>query len=659
MPVDEWEGRTEIESAWRDGMAPDPALTVSEWADRHRILSTKAAAEAGPYRTGRTPYMAQIMDDLSPSSDIRGVYLMKGAQVGATEVANNWVGYVVAHAPASMMVVQPTVELAKRLSQYRIDPMIKASPELAKRILPARSRDSSNTIYSKGFPGGQLTLTGANSAVGLRAQPVRYLVLDEVDSYPIDVDDEGDPVTLALARTRSYGYRAKFFMPSTPTIKGISRIEREYLASDRRHYFVPCPLCGHLQHLQFKNLRWRKHRPETVQYRCSGCGKQFDEHHKTWMMDPANGAEWIPTAKKADIERAQVARIRGYHLNSLYSPLGWCSWQEIARDWLAAQDNDAMLRAFVNTVLGEAWQDRGDAPDWERIYERAGGWPIGKIPDGAVVLTGGADVQRDRIEVSVWGWGAGIRSYLVDHVVLTGTTARRDVWKKLDRLLTREWPSVDGSRRLRMSRLAVDSGDQAEMVYRWVRRVGTPDVVAVKGMAGFRRMSPVDGPSLIERTERGRRTRAGVHLWTVSVDVFKRELYQWLRLTIAPDEDQDAEYGSEGPPGYVHLPDGVPAEWCRQLVAERLVRTTDKRGYPKLEWQQTRPRNEALDCRVYARAVAWLMGIDRWTEQDWQSLAGTTLDERKKTAKKAPARARPRQNWLGDSSRRRNWIRGR
>jgi phage terminase large subunit GpA-like protein len=356
-----FDGRTEIITAWSRGLAPDPALTVSAWADRYRFLSSRASSEAGRYRTDRTPYMRGVMDALSPGSSARRIVFMKAAQVGATEAGNNWIGYCVHQAPGPFLGVQPTTDLAKRLSQQRIEPLIDESPELRVLILPSRSRDSGNTVLAKKFAGGQLVLTGANSAVGLRSMPARYVFLDEVDAYEGDVDGEGDPVALAIARTRTFGHRAKVFLVSTPTIKGLSRIEREFEASDQRRFFVPCPHCGMLQWLKFERLKWTSGEPTTAAYHCEGCDQSIAEHHKTAML---SAGEWRATATPAD------PHCVGFHISGLYSPVGWLGWADIAREWEAAQEDDAALKAAKNTLLGETWQERGEAPDWQRLYER-------------------------------------------------------------------------------------------------------------------------------------------------------------------------------------------------------------------------------------------------------------------------------------------------
>ena len=285
----DYEGNHAFLRSLTDGLTPDPPMTVAEWADSYRILSGRAAAEAGRYRTSRTPYMREIMENLSPSSPVERVVFMKAAQTGATEAGNNFIGFVIHQAPGPILAVQPTVELAKRNSQQRIDPLIEESAELRKIVAPARSRDSGNTVLAKRFPGGQLVLTGANSATGLRSMPARYVFLDEVDAYPGDVDGEGDPIALAEARTATFGHRKKLFLVSTPTIKGLSRIEREYEASDQRRFFVPCPHCGAMQWLQFERLRWEKGKPETALYTCEACDQPISEAAKTEMLAKGNG----------------------------------------------------------------------------------------------------------------------------------------------------------------------------------------------------------------------------------------------------------------------------------------------------------------------------------------------------------------------------------
>ncbi len=603
-----FDGADQLLRAWGQGLQPDADLTVSEWADAHRMLGSRASAEPGRYRTARTPYMREIMDALSPSSAVQRIVFMKAAQVGATEAGNNWIGFAIHQAPGPMLAVQPTVELAKRNSRQRIDPLIEESPELRERVKPARSRDAGNTMLSKEFAGGILIMTGANSAVGLRSTPARYIFLDEVDAYPASADDEGDPVSLAEARSLTFAHRRKVFLVSTPTIRGLSRIEREYEASDQRRFFVPCPHCGQFQWLKFERLRWEKGRPEAAEYHCEGCERGIAEHHKTALLE---AGVWRATATAADPGTV------GYHLSALYSPIGWLSWERIVRAWEAAQGSDEAIRAFKNTILGETWVETGEAPDWTRLYDRREAWKPGIVPQGGLFLTAGADVQKDRIEVDVWAWGRGLESWLVDHIVIEGGPDHQGAWAELTRLLDRTWRHENGAQ-LRLAKLAVDTGYEAPAVYAWSRRQGVAQVAPVKGVEGFNRSSPVSGPTYVDVTDAGKRLRRGARLWTVAVSTFKAETYRHLGLP-RPTREELAT-GVQHPPGTVHLPDWVESEWLKQLVAEELVTVRTKRGFARLEWQKLRERNEALDCRVYARAAAWIVGADRWSEARWVDL---------------------------------------
>jgi len=638
--AESFDGAEDLARAWRSGLSPDPNFTVSNWADLHRILSPRGANEAGQWRTSRTPYLQEIMDALSPSHPAQRIVFMKGSQLGATESGGNWIGFVIHHAPGPMLAVQPSVELAKRFSQQRIDPLIEESPTLRDRIAPARSRDSGNTVLSKEFPGGILVMTGANSAVGLRSMPVRYLFLDEVDAYPASADNEGDPVALAEARTRTFSWRRKIFLASTPTIKGISRIEREYDASDQRRYFVPCPHCGTYQFLKFQRLRWTKNSPETAAYFCETCDERIDERYKTQMLGCGH---WRATSSSLDPTTI------GFHISSLYSPVGWLSWERIAREWEACQGLDDSLRSFINTVLGETWSDAGEAPEWQRLYERREQWNIGTVPEGALFLTAGADVQRDRIEVSVWGWGRGLESWLVDHIVVDFPPSDANAWERLTLALEDTWPHASGSR-LGILRMAVDTGYEGPSVYAWVRKVGGGRIFPIKGVDGFDRSAPVSGPSYVDSSEGGRKIRRGARLWTVAVATFKSETYRFLRLDKPTDEEDSIR------PGYIHLPAGTTSEWTKQLVGEQMVTVRTKRGFARREWQKMRERNEALDCRVYARAAVWIAGADRWNEQNWLDLEKqlVLVEIRKEPEPETEDRndgwfSPPRDNWFNSN----------
>jgi phage terminase large subunit GpA-like protein len=603
----DYEGCLDIERAWREGLTPDPLLTVSEWSDRHRMLSSKASAEPGRWRTGRTPYLKAIMDCLSPTSAIERVVFMKAAQLGATEMGNNWIGYVIHHAPGPMMAVSPTVEMAKRNSKQRIDPLIEESPVLAELIAPARSRDAGNTILAKEFRGGVLVMTGANSAVGLRSMPVRYLFLDEVDGYPSDVDGEGDAISLAEARTRTFT-RRKIFIVSTPTIAGASSIEREYEASDQRRYFVPCPHCAHRQWLRFEQLRWHKGQPETAAYVCEACEQPIAESHKTWMLEHG---EWQAQAASTSGKTA------GFHLSSLYSPVGWRSWREIAAAWESAVNKEsgcaAAIKTFKNTELGETWVEEGEAPDWQRLIERREDYMPGSVPAGGLLLVGGADVQKDRIEASIWAFGRGKEAWLVEHRVLMGDTARDSVWSRLGELVAETWTHASGAQ-LPLARFAIDTGFATQEAYAFVRGSRDPRLMAIKGMS--KGAALIGTPTAVDVTQGGKKLRRGIKVFSVAVGIAKLEFYNNLRKNADVLEDGvTLAY----PVGFVHLPK-IDAEFVQQLCAEQLITRRDRNGFAIREWQKMRERNEALDCYVYARAAASAAGLDRFEERHWREL---------------------------------------
>jgi phage terminase large subunit GpA-like protein len=603
MSADDYEGAIEIERAWREGLRPDPRLTVSEWAERYRMLSTKESAEPGRWRNSRTPYLKEIMDCLSPSSPVERVVFMKGAQVGGTELGLNWVGYVIHHAPGPMMIVWPTTEMAQRNSKHRIDPLIEESPVLKDIIAPARSRDSGNTVLMKEFRGGVLVMTGANSAVGLRSMPVRYLFLDEVDAYPLDVAGEGDAIHLAEARTRTFA-RRKILLVSTPTIAGASIIEREYEASDQRRYFVPCPHCGHRQWLRFEQLRWERGRPETAAYVCEACAEPIPEHHKPGMLEQG---QW---------QAMGDGRTAGFHLSSLYSP--WRKWREIAASWEKAAMSEhksvATIKAFKNSELGETWVEEGEAPDWQRLMERREDYRIGTVPAGGLLLTAGADVQKDRIEVSVWAFGRGREAWLIEHRVLMGDTARDEVWKRLSSVLAETWTHESGCQ-LSLARMALDTGFATQEAYAFVRRLRDSRMMAVKGVA--RGAALIGTPTAVDALMSGKRLRRGIRVFPVAGGIAKLEFYNALRKT--PEVTEDG-VTMRYPIGYIHLPK-VDSEFLQQLCAEQLVTRRDRNGYPVREWQKMRERNEALDCYVYARAAAAAAGLDRFEERHWRELA--------------------------------------
>lgn len=600
--IESFDAEIYIADQFYKGAEPDSYMSVSEWADAYRMLSSKSASEPGRWRTARTPYLKEIMDCLSPKSPIQKVVFMKGAQIGGTECGNNWIGYIMHKAPGPIMAVSPTVEMAKRNSRQRIDPLIEDCLALKNLVSSPRSRDKGNTMLSKDFQGGVLVMTGANSAVGLRSMPARYLFMDEIDGYPPDIDGEGDPILLAERRTATFSKRKKIFLVSTPTIKGLSNIEREFGMTDQRYYVVPCPYCHKFQRLVWENIRSTE---DAVMYECEHCHTLIAEHYKTQML--ASGF-WQPSAPGDGISA-------GFHLSSLYSPVGWLSWKECVDIYEKAKKNPTLMQGFQNTILGETYEQESDAPEWQRIYEQREDYKVGTIPFGGLFLTAGVDIQKDRIECEVVAWGRQKQSWSVEYFVLDGDTAKPDVWRQLQNVLHKDYPHESGIT-MPIRVMCVDSGYATQDVYNFVKNFNQ----AVWGGSGARASQPhtvvaIKGQSrdtaMILSTSKADTKKKGLKVWNVSGPVIKTELYRWLRM------QRTGEDASQF--GRCHFPQ-YAEEYFKQLTAERqVVRITN--GYPKPVWEKdpTR-RNEALDCRVYARAAAAIYGLDRMSERGWQEL---------------------------------------
>jgi len=618
--------------AFVSGLTPDPDLNVSEWADQFRMLSQKASAEPGKWRTDRTPYLRLIMDELSPSSPTQRVVFMAGAQLGKTELGNNWLGFVVHMAPGPMMLVQPTVDMAKRLSKQRLAPMIEETPVLRERIAETRSRDSGNTQMTKEFPGGFMLITGANSAVGLRSMPVRYLFLDEIDGYPVDLDGEGDPVNLAERRTTTFA-RRKIFMCSTPTTKDHSRIEREYLSSDQRRFYVPCPHCDEFQILRWSNMKWEDGDHKTAHYICEHNGCVIEEHAKTTFL---SRGEWRATAPGD-------GRTAGFHLSSLYSPLGWKSWSEIVDEFLRAKGDPPLLKTWVNTILGECWEDEyaakigaGDLLDRVEFY------PRGVAPIGVIAVTAGIDTQDNRLAVTLIGWGRDEESFLLDHQEIFGDPTKPEIWAQLTNVLTTPIEH-EIYEPLTIQSACIDSGGHfTHEVYAFAREHRHLNVMAVKGQS--QRNKPIIGrPTKVDLNLKRQLISKGAEVWPVGTDTAKFTLYSRLKLT-------------EAGAGFVHFHADLPPDYFDQLTSERLT-TRYIRGHPVREWtKKPGARNEALDTFVYGLAAMQALYMRYNRKTIWDQFE-KRAEPKVKAASTVPILQKParRGNVGGTSSFVTNW----
>lgn len=570
-----------------------PRVSVWEWADRSRFLPTKGSGEPGPWRTSRVPYAQEIMDCLSDHHPCQRVVFKKSSQVSGTEIGLNWIGWFVDTQKAPMMCVQPTTDMTARFSKQRLEPMIEASPTLRAKIPPARSRDSGNTIELKEYPGGVIILAGANSSASLRSMPARYLFLDEVDAYPIDLNSEGDPVSLAEARTSTFP-RRKVFLNSTPTIESLSRIHREYLASDQRRYYVPCPACGKKQPLIWDRLIYTPENPADAAYRCEQCDVLIAEHHKTALLA---AGEWIA----AYPERPTP----GFHINALYSPqnLG-LTWAELAAEYERKKNDPTQYKAFVNTRLGECFADPDEKLDWEELKGRAEPTPVRLIPAGCLLLTAGVDLQKDRFAVIILGHGRGGVVWVIDYVELPADPTRPADWAILDEALNSPFPDAHGHD-YRITATAIDSAYLPDDVLNFTRR-RRGKTIAVRG-ATTAGKPIISKPSKVDFTWKGNVIKQGAEQWQIGTDTAKHHLFARLagdRKLLPQDR-------------LVHFPTGLDDSFYGMLTAEIWDST-------KRRWVKIRPRNEALDTFGYALAAAMqpALRVNTWREPQWAKWEG-------------------------------------
>ena len=522
--------------------------------------------------TARAEYQRGIMDAVSDPA-IRTVVVMSSAQVGKTEVLNNLVAYHIDQDPAPILVLQPTLEMAHTWSKDRLAPMLRDTPVLKGKVKEPRSKNSNNTLLHKVFPGGHITMAGSNSPASLASRPIRVVLCDEVDRYPSSAGSEGDPVNLARKRTATFWNR-KIILTSTPTVKGASRVEMEFEQSDKRYFHVPCPHCDHEQTLKWANVTWGKDDqgkavPASAQYACEHCGALWTD---TQRHQAVRKGRWIAESPGGD--RA------GFHLSELYSP--WSTLPDIVQAFIEAKKSPDLLKTWVNTCLGETWEDReGDGVDHSSLYTRREKYPA-QVPEDALILTAGIDVQHDRIEMEVVAWGEGEESWNVDYRVIPGDTTRDEVWRDLDDALSASYTHQTGTQLL-ITAAVIDSSDQTTTVYSFVKRSRHQRLFAGKGVSGAGR--PV---AQVSRRSSGTKRR-DVDLYAIGVDDAKGIVYARLKI-------------EEKGPGYCHFPLERDVEYFEQLTAEKLV-TKFHKGFARREWVKTRARNEALDCRVYAYAA--------------------------------------------------------
>lgn len=548
----------------RDAVAPPPDLTVSEWADEYRFLSSESSAEPGKWRTDRAPYQREMLNAIN-DPHYEKIVIMASAQVGKTEILLNAFGYHVDYDPAPILMVQPTDTMAKNFSKERIDPMIRDTPSLRNKVADVKSRDSGNTTLRKTFVGGYVALIGANAPSGLASRPIRILLADEIDRYPFSAGSEGDPLSLAEKRTTTFWNR-KIIMVSTPTIKGASRIESEYELSTKERFHIPCPSCGELQPFLWPQIDF-----ETKSMRCPCCGYLHSEIE--WKQNMIHG-KWI--AENPD------APIRGFHLNELLSP--WKKWSDIIDDFHEAKRKGLeTLKVWVNTSLGETWEEKGTGIKSESLENRAEDYGDG-LPEPVVCLTMGVDVQDNRLEYEIVGWGIGKESWGVSYGVIMGDPGQREVWNLLDLILKKKFQRKDEVELPIMTTCIDSGGHHTESVYKFCKKREFQRVWAIKGKGG-------SGIPFIMRPKR--RNDEGTWLFNIGVDVGKDTIVSRLQATTEQE-------------GYCHFPNGsgYDHQYFEGLTSERRV-TKYQNGQTRIIWEKKSSgvRNEPFDLRNYATAA--------------------------------------------------------
>lgn len=581
-------------------LKPPSKLTVSQWADAQRRLSPEASAEPGKWYTSRAEYSRGIMDACSDPA-IERVVVMSSAQVGKTEILLNVIGFHIDQDASPILCVQPTLSMGQAFSKDRLAPMLRDTPALKGKVQDPRTRDSGNTTLHKVFPGGHITITGSNSAAGLASRPVRIVLADELDRWPSSAGTEGDPLRLAEKRSTTF-WNSKIVIVSTPTVKNSSRIEAEYLDSDQREFWVDCSECDEAQTLKWRQVQWPDGEPDKAAYVCECCGATWSD---AMRYKAISKGRWI--AKKPG------GRTAGFRLSGIYSP--WITLAEAARDFLEAKKMPETLRVWVNTYVGETWEEQGEGVNDDEIPGRGGSYT--EIPDHVLVLTAGIDTQNDRLEIEVLGHAMEHETYSIDHRVIYGDPSAPQLWNDLDLYLSQSFKREDGGV-MKIRAAAIDSGGHyTQAVYDFVRPRERRGIFAIKGIGG-------EGKPIVGRPTKNNIGK--IKLFPVGVDTAKELIYGRLRI-------------STPGPGFCHFPSRYDDEYFSQLTAEQVV-TRFSKGFRKREWKKTRARNEALDLRVYAIAAFSIANFSM-----------TALRERRAEAREKPKQPPMQQSRYGAPNR--------
>lgn len=578
---------------------PRRPLSVSNWAAKYRVLSSATSSEPGRWRNDRIPFLQAIMDSLDPGDPCSMVVFVASSQVGKSECGLNWIGKCCHQSPESFLALFPTEKVGHKWVRARLDGMIASTPELRRIVPVGRTSSSKNTISEKHGPGFVIYIGSANIPDDVASVSVPNLLLDEVDRMPVTLEDEGDPIELALRRQATFP-RRKTLATSTPTNDTTSRIWPLWLASSMQRYYVPCPDCTHMQVLHFSHLRWPEGKPTEARYACEVCGSLIDEKHKTEMLA---AGEW----RAEHPERS--GETKGFQITGLYTPIGLGdSWAKHAAAWERSKGRPAAEQVFYNTRLGQVFSGERRSLEWEELYARREGYKLRVLQLGVLLLTAGVDAQGDRLEVQILGHCRGEQIVVVDYQIIPGDPTRDEVWEALDEYLLRPIESAMGVP-MRISAVAVDSSNWQHEVINFTRARRARNIFAAKGSSVASRQ-PIGRPSLVDFKRRGVVEKRGAEQYQLGVSVLKTVVYRRLKSDAGTPEAPVLPSDR-----HIRFSEDLNEEYFRQLTAE----TYD----PKDGWRKTRnERNEALDTFVYAMAAGMhhSVNVHKLQEADWRRL---------------------------------------
>lgn len=587
-------------------LKPPEKMTVSQWADKYRIIPAGTSNQPGRWKTSKTPYLKGIMDAFSDDR-IEEIVFIKPTQVGGTESILNILGYIVDQDPSSTLVVYPSDTLAEDISKNRIQPMLRATKPIAEKF-----REDDSKLLALQFDNMYIPLTGANSAASLSSKPIRFVLLDEVDKYPprSGGGKEADPISLARERTNTFSYNKKIFITSTPTLK-TGAIWREWESCTRQLFFyVPCPHCGRMQRLRFHQLKFPKEGSKTERsaaayYECPYCQGKISDADKHRMLQLG---QWMIEGE-TEGTRASPKKT-GFALNAIYSP--WLSFADVAYKWLDAQGDQEKMQNFINSWLGEPWEDVGSTAGAQKVLDNRGVYTRGMVPDWAQIITCGVDVQQNCLYYTVDAWGQGKKIYNIDHDCIPGVDFNA-LWD----VINQTYYDVKG-RDWYIDLALIDSGDQTDQVYDFCY-VHNPLTVPVKGSS-----TPIPARYRVSAIQREGSAARGMNLIICDGSYYKTMIYAKINAV----------------DGSWQVFDGVDQEYCEQITNEHKV-FERKNGVGSWVW---RPKtsgapNHYLDCEVYAACAADLLGAFALLEDPPEVVAEESAYQQEEED----------ENWFGDN----------